>query len=155
MKQEQQYIWIDEYGNKCYYKDRKMTIYHRLDGPAVEGANGYKAWYVDDKLHRLDGPAIEGTNRYKEWYVDGKRHRLDGPAVIWSNGDKAWYVDGKCHRLDGPAIEWADGYKSWYVDGKLLTEEEFNALTASPLELTLEQITAKYGVNVSKLKIKK
>jgi hypothetical protein len=45
---------------------------HRLDGPAVEGANGYKAWFVNDKLHRLDGPAIERANGFKEWYLFGK-----------------------------------------------------------------------------------
>jgi len=130
MKQEQ-YIYIDKDGDKFYYKDRGMTIYHRLDGPAVEGANGYKAWYVDNK-----------------------RHRLDGPAVEWSNGDKVWWVNGKKHRLDGPAVEWSNGNKFWYVDGEYLTEREFNALTA-PLELTLEQIAAKFGVDASKVKIVK
>ena len=70
--------------------------YHRLDGPAIECADGYKAWYVDGKLHRLDGPAREYANGSKEWYVDGKLHRLDGPAVEDANGSKAWwYVDGK------------------------------------------------------------
>jgi len=151
---KEQYIHINKHGNKAYYKDREMTMLHRIDGPAVEGANGYTSWWVDDKRHRLDGPAIEGTNGYKEWYVDGKRHRLDGPAYEDEDGDKAWYVDGKRHRLDGPAYEGADGSKEWYVDGKELTEEEFNALTASPLELTLEEIASKYGVEVNKVKIK-
>jgi len=44
-----QYIYIDEYGHKYYYKDKAMTTRHRLDGPAVEYANGNKFWYVDDK----------------------------------------------------------------------------------------------------------
>jgi len=106
---QEQYIWIDIDGDKLYYKDRAMTIYHRLDGPAIE----------------------------------------------YASGTKAWYVDGKRHRLDGPAIEWADGDKSWYVDGKQLSEEQFNALTAPTLELTLDDIAAKYGVDASKVKIKK
>jgi hypothetical protein len=72
MQQQEQYIHIDKYGHKRYYKDRKMTIRHRLDGPAIEGANGGKAWYVDGQHHRLDGPAIEGAGGYKAWYVDGK-----------------------------------------------------------------------------------
>jgi hypothetical protein len=109
MKQEQQYIWIDEYGNKCYYKDRKMTMLHRFDGPAVE----------------------------------------------WSNGDKVWWVNGKKHRLDGPAVEGVDGIKAWYVDGEYLTERRFNALSAPKIELTLDEIAAKFGVDASKLKIKK
>jgi hypothetical protein len=68
-----QYIKINEYGTKHYYSDAAMKILHRLDGPAIELADGSKLWCVD-----------------------GKRHRLDGPAVDWSNGDKLWYVDGKC-----------------------------------------------------------
>ena len=85
MKQEQ-YIYIDEYGDKFYYKDKETTIWHRLDGPAIEGADGYKAWYVDDKR---------------------------------------------------------------------LSEKQFNALSAPTLELTLEDIAAKFGVDASKVKIKK
>ena len=34
--QEEQYIKIDSLGNKTYYKDKEMTIRHRLDGPAEE-----------------------------------------------------------------------------------------------------------------------
>jgi len=106
---QEQYIHINTDGDKFYYKDKRMTIFHRTDGPAVEHANGYK-----------------------EWFVDGKRHRLDGPAV-----------------------EYAYGAKLWYVDGKLLSEEQFNALTAPTLELTLEDIASKFGVDVSKVKIVK
>ena len=106
---EEQYTSIDEHGNKFYYKDREMTIYHRLDGPAIETVCG----------------------------------------------SKAWYVDGRCHRLDGPAIEYVNGIKVWYVDDEYLTEKQFNALTAPTLELTLEDIAAKFGVDVSKVKIKK
>jgi len=106
---QEQYIHIDEYGNKRYYKDRKMTIRHRLNGPAIEGAEG----------------------------------------------GKAWYVNGQHHRLDGPAIECAGGYKAWYVDGKSLSEEKFDAFITPTLELTLEQIAVKFGVDVNKIKIKK
>jgi len=154
MKQEQ-YIRINKYGDKFYYKDKAMKILHRLDGPAAEWSDGSKLWYVDGKKHRLDGPAIIWSTGDKEWFVDDKLHRLDGPAIISANGSKEWYVDGNRHRLDGPAIIWSDGSKSWYVDGKLLTENEFNDLTAPTLELTLEEIAAKFGVDVSKLKIKK
>jgi hypothetical protein len=52
--------------------------------------------HYNDKglLHRLDGPAIEGTDGYKAWYVDGKCHRLDGPAIEWADGSKTWCVAG-------------------------------------------------------------
>jgi hypothetical protein len=106
---QEQYIHIDWMGDKRYFKDREMTIYHRLDGPAAELTTGYKSWIVN----------------------------------------------GKCHRLDGPAIEYSDGTKEWWVEGKRLTEKEFNALTAPTLELTLDEIAAKYGVDVSKVKIVK
>ena len=56
---------------KYYYKDRGMTIRHRLDGPAIEHAGGYKVWWVNGKVHRLDGPAVEYTDGSKAWWVDG------------------------------------------------------------------------------------
>jgi hypothetical protein len=99
MKQEQ-YIHIDQYGNKFVYKDKAMTIQHCTDGPAIERTNGSKYWYVNGQCHRSDGPAIE-----------------------WADGTKFWYVDGELHRTDGPAIEYADGTKEWYVNGQNLTEK--------------------------------
>jgi hypothetical protein len=106
---QEQYIYINEFGDKRYYKDQKMNMLHRLDGPAVE----------------------------------------------YADGGKSWWIDGQFHRLDGPAIEYADGYKAWYVHGKHLSEEQFDALTEPTIELTLEQIASKFGVDASKIKIKK
>ena len=57
--------------------------------------NGDKEWYQNDKLHRLDGPAVELADGVKEWWKNDKVHRLDGPAVEYANGDKYWYIDGK------------------------------------------------------------
>ena len=51
-------------------------------------------WYVDGKLHRLDGPAIESANGTSLWYFKGKRHRLDGPAIEYANGCREWWIDG-------------------------------------------------------------
>ena len=128
---KEQFIRISTAGTKRCYSDRKMKIFHREDGPAIEYTNGYKEWFIDGKLHREDGPAVEYTNGYKEWYINGKRHREDGPA-----------------------IDDVNGYKSWYINGKHLTEEEFNA-HMNPVELTLYEIAEKFGVPVDKLKIKK
>ena len=95
---------IDKFGNKrrfnkrWYNEQRKL---HREDGPAVELANGSKAWWLNDKLHREDGPAIE-----------------------WASGDTFWYLNGKLHRTNGPACEW-DDRKEWWLNGKQYTEEEF------------------------------
>src|SRR5210317_206471 len=46
---KEQFIHIDEGGNKFYYKDRKMTIRHREDGPAFEGTDGCKGWFINGK----------------------------------------------------------------------------------------------------------
>jgi len=107
--QKEQFIHINKFGDKSYYFDRKMTI----------------------------------------------RHREDGPAIEWHDGGKMWYLNGKRHREDGPAVEYADGAKVWYLNDEFLTEEEFNARMNPVTELTLDEIAAKFGVNVSKLKIKK
>jgi hypothetical protein len=96
---------------------------HRVDGPAVEWANGDKKWYMKDKLHRVDGPAVEWASGDKKWYMNGKLHRVDGPAVEWANGDKEWWVNNQLHRLDGPAFEYSGGTKAWYLEGELHRED--------------------------------
>jgi hypothetical protein len=77
---------------------------------------------------------------------------------INENGSKYYYKDREMtipHRTDGPAIEWSGGTKSWCINGKNLTEEEFNRRTSPEIVLTMDEIAAKLGVDVSKLKIKK
>jgi len=44
-----QYIEIDKYGNKFYYKDREMNILHRTDGPSIEYVGGIKYWHINGK----------------------------------------------------------------------------------------------------------
>ena len=34
--------------------------------------DGTKQWHLNDKLHRADGPAIEGADGRKAWWLDGK-----------------------------------------------------------------------------------
>jgi hypothetical protein len=104
-----QYIEIKSTGSKFYYKDKEMQILHREDGPAYEGYDGTKAWYINEKTHREDGPAIE----------------------------------------------WKDGSVSWYLNGEKLTEQEFLKRTAKEIILTMDEIAAKFGIEVSKLKIAK
>jgi hypothetical protein len=92
---ELQYIEKIKGDYEHYYKDRRMTILHRSDGPAIECADGHKEWWVNGQPHRSDGPAIEYSDKSKFWYVYGKCHREDGPAVEKANGDKEWWIDGK------------------------------------------------------------
>jgi hypothetical protein len=89
-------------------------------------SDGTKQWKnANGHLHRLDGPAIEWADGDKHWYQNGQLHRTDGPASERADGDKHWFQNGQRHRLDGPAVEWADGSKEWYINGKKLTELEF------------------------------
>jgi hypothetical protein len=79
---------------------------------------GNKHWYLNGKRHRVDGPAIEYADGSKEWYLNGNPHREDGPVLECADGSKYWYLNGKRHREDGPAIEYASGNKEWWVDGE-------------------------------------
>lgn len=98
---EQSRFYIDEKGNKFWYLPSKGKRYfHRLDGPAMEYADGTKIWCVNNKRHRLDGPAaeyvfVEYSFEAKEWWVDDKIHRLDGPAWEGTNGTVAWRIDNE------------------------------------------------------------
>ena len=50
-------------------------------------------WYQNGQRHRVDGPAVESADGYKSWFLNGQRHREDGPAVEWASS-KAWYLNG-------------------------------------------------------------
>jgi hypothetical protein len=126
-----QYIYINEDGDKFYYNDKAMKILHREDGPAIEYADGSK-----------------------EWYLNGKRHREDGPAIEYADGSKEWYLNGKRHREDGPALEYR-GNKYWYLSNVYYSEQDFLKLTDKETILTMDEIAAKFGIEVSKLKIQK
>ena len=73
MTKKDQFIHINKYGHKHYYSDREMEILHREDGPAVEDAAGYKAWFINGELHREDGPAVEYADGRESWYINDKR----------------------------------------------------------------------------------
>ena len=59
-------------GDKHWFNQNGQ--YHRLDGPAIERLNGYKAWFQNDQLHRLDGPSVEYPNGNKYWYIESKEY---------------------------------------------------------------------------------
>lgn len=107
------YQLTDPFGNKYWYRDGEL---HRLDGPAIEYANGDQAYYLAGKLHRYNGPAFIAKD-YVEWYHRGHKHRIDGPAVECKNGSQEWWIDGKRHRALLPAVIRVGGYKEWWLDG--------------------------------------
>lgn len=97
------------------YEEYQVRVY----GYVVE-------WHQNGKRHRLDGPALEYADGERLWYNDGKLHRIDGPAIEHANGGRSWYQNGKLHRLDGPAIEDVDGSKEWWIDDLEYTEEDYH-----------------------------
>ena len=88
------------YYNRTEWLDPKTDKLHRLDGPAVEYADGDKEWFVDGKRHRLDGPAVECANGAKEWYVEGERYsEAEFNALSTSCDGKIVEIDGKTYKL--------------------------------------------------------
>ena len=77
---------------------------------------------------------------------------------INQHGSKLYFKDKQMtilHREDGPAVEYTDGDKSWFINDEYLTEAEFNLRTTPEIVLTLDEIAAKLGISVNRLKIKK
>tara|TARA_S200002703_G_scaffold82972_2_gene71486 strand:- start:219 stop:596 length:378 start_codon:yes stop_codon:yes gene_type:complete len=116
---------IEYYDPESDYSIFYMNGNWYIDESSDQWTNTCKSYRLNGFYHRLDGPAIEFADGYKLWYFNDKLHREDGPAVEHINGEKSWWVNGYLHRLDGPAIEHADGEKQWYLKGVRLTEEEF------------------------------
>lgn len=112
-------------GSIKYYNEEGQL--HRVDGPAIEWADGNRTWYKNGLPHRENGPAVEhATDTYKAWYINGMLHREDGPAEInlVDEGYDApgvtrncWYKYGMLHRVAGPAVEVSDGSTGWWLDG--------------------------------------
>lgn len=112
-------------GTRSWYRDGTR---HRDDGPAIEHPDGKKIWCLNDRLHREDGPAVEEPDGTKVWYQRDRLHRVGGPAIEWADGTKVWYQNDYLHRDDGPAVERTDGYVGYWVHGCRLTQAEFAAL---------------------------
>jgi len=104
---------INQMGTKFWFNENGM--YHRLDGPAIEYANGNKIWYQKGLPHRLDGPAIIREQGVEEWYHHGALHRIGGPAITNHYGYEEWWVNNQLHRLDGPAKTLTNGTQEWSV----------------------------------------
>jgi len=54
--------------------------------------HGDKYWYLNGKQHRVDGPAVEWADGSIFWYLNGLRHREDGPALEWPNKDNECFL---------------------------------------------------------------
>lgn len=151
-------IWIDpppfimmDEEKTVWYKSEEDRIIHRMDGPAVEWAdgtieyweegeyhrvgdpaiiesNGTQEYYCRGILHRADGPAIIRANGTLEYWFYGKLHREGAPAIIFPNGATEWWQMGKKHRFGGPAAEYPGGVNQYWIHNKRITEAEFKKL---------------------------
>ena len=69
-----------------------MNKFYYLDGSILNKEDHSK------QLHRVDGPAIEWADGDKSWYLNGKYHRVDGPAIEWEKSSvRHWYLNGECY----------------------------------------------------------
>ena len=73
---------------KHYYEDDSSILYrtmyyndedqiHRTDGPAIEWADGSKAWVINNNYHRIEGPAeiyVDGDTIRKFYSINNKRY---------------------------------------------------------------------------------
>jgi hypothetical protein len=57
--------------------------------------NGTVSYFKNGDYHREDGPAFIGDNGYQEWQIKGKYHNLSGPARVWKDGKKEYWIDGE------------------------------------------------------------
>jgi hypothetical protein len=64
-------------------------------GRTLINDQGIKKFYEKGKLHRVDGPAIELADGTTLWFLNGKLHREDGAAIEWAGGAKEWWIDDK------------------------------------------------------------
>ena len=65
-------LTIDQHGIKEWKLPSGKL--HRENGPAYEGIDGTKMWYINGACHREDGPAIEYGDDYKRWFLNGKQY---------------------------------------------------------------------------------
>jgi hypothetical protein len=95
---------VEVHENVTYWKNESGQL-HRLGGlPAVEYADGYKAYWENGQLHRLGGlPAVEYTDGYKAYWIEGKQvteaeaKKLAEPADPCA--DKVVTIEGKQYKL--------------------------------------------------------
>jgi len=53
-------------------------------------------WYnLEGQLHRVDGPAVEYADGNKLYYINGELHREDGPSIEHVDGSKSYYIKGR------------------------------------------------------------
>jgi hypothetical protein len=73
------------------YDGKETTYYNPGSGPTVVHDDGTKEWRVNGELHRdNDLPAVEYANGDRAWYTRGEHARKGAPPFVYANGDKRW-----------------------------------------------------------------
>jgi hypothetical protein len=155
-----QYIKIDECNNTYYYADKEMIIFHREDGPAIEYADGDKAWFLNGKYHREDGPALEWATGYKEWHLNGKwltekEFNQHKKTSAYCNG-KIVEIDGNKHmkpryhiyQIDPVDIERSTSYTlslvaDWAISNEDAVDHNLDLTKIFPQAFTILEVYSK------------
>jgi hypothetical protein len=67
-------------------------------------ANGNKFWFLNDKIHREDGPAVEYAYGYKAWYLESvtyseSEHKAEMARRNNTCNGKIVTIEGKQYEL--------------------------------------------------------
>ena len=61
---------VDGTGTLRYYD--ALGQLHRIHGPAFTSPGGHqRSWYQNGRRHRVDGPAVEWSDGYRAWFING------------------------------------------------------------------------------------
>lgn len=66
--------YVDPYGNRHWWKG---VYRHRINGPAVEYADGTCIWIRHNVRHRDDGPAVILPDGSCKWVLSGSEFTFD------------------------------------------------------------------------------
>ena len=71
-------VQVDEYETVFWLDYNNPDKLHRLDGlPAIEYVNGYKSYWENGNRHRIDGPAIEWADGDCSYYIEGIKYSYE------------------------------------------------------------------------------
>ena len=97
-------VTVDDYGTARWYDQHFNCLLK------IEWIEGKKEWFQGGKLHRLDGAAVEYANGDKSYFINGRgyseeqfnyeiarRNKLKTPALTYEG--KVVEVDGKKYKL--------------------------------------------------------
>lgn len=77
------------------YRIRRYGKLHHELGPAVARPDGTELWMQDGRPHRVDGAALNYADGRKEHYIHGYLHNLTGPAIEDPAGRNEWWLNGE------------------------------------------------------------